>query len=227
MLAEWESRDLHAEAFDATYAWSWYDAVHQVALGKKTDLSGLFIYYSWNESAFPPDSMRMTFVTNHDKNAWEGTEFEQFGKGLEPAIVLSLVGEGMPMIYNGQEAGNARRLQFFEKDEVAWKDHANGQLYKKLFALKKKNTALWNGHWGATMIAVPNSAPDKVLSFVRRTDADKVFAVLNFSDQPQTVMFKETLHHGKYIDYFAGEAVELDAATRLELKAWGYRILTK
>ena len=38
MLAEWESRDLHAEAFDATSAWSWYDAVHQVALGQKADL---------------------------------------------------------------------------------------------------------------------------------------------------------------------------------------------
>ena len=26
----------------------------------------------------------MTFVSNHDKNAWDGTEFEQFGTGLEP-----------------------------------------------------------------------------------------------------------------------------------------------
>ena len=48
----------------------------------------------------------MTFVTNHDKNAWEGTEFELFGQGLEAAIVLSVVGEGMPLVYNGQEAGN-------------------------------------------------------------------------------------------------------------------------
>jgi len=227
MLAEWESRDLHAEAFDATYAWSWYDAVHQVALGRKTDLGGLFVYYSWNQSAFPPDTMRMTFVSNHDKNAWEGTEFEQFGKGLEPAIVLSVVGEGMPMIYNGQEAGNTRRLQFFEKDPIAWKDHANGHLYKQLFALKRKNTALWNAHWGATMISVPNSAPAKVFSFVRRNDADKVFAVLNLSDEPQTVTFKETLYHGKYSDYFGGEAVELDASTRLGLKPWGYRIFTR
>jgi len=75
--------------------------------------------------------MRMTFVTNHDKNAWEGTEFELFGKGLEAAMVLSVVGEGMPMIYNGQEAGNTRRLQFFEKDPIVWKDHANGHLYGK------------------------------------------------------------------------------------------------
>ena len=227
MLAEWESRDLHAEAFDMTYAWSWYDAVHEVALGKRSDLSGLFIYYSWNESAFPPDTMRMTFVSNHDKNAWEGTEFEQFGQGLEAAMVLSAVGEGMPLIYNGQEAGNTRRLQFFEKDPIVWKEHPNGKLYQKLFALKKKNTALWNARWGATMISVPNSVPAKVLSFVRRNESDQVFAVLNFSDKPQTVTFKENLYHGSYTDYFGGESVELDGSTRLELKPWGYRIFVK
>ena len=33
MLAEWESRDLHAAAFDMTYAWTWYDAVHGIARG--------------------------------------------------------------------------------------------------------------------------------------------------------------------------------------------------
>ncbi|MGD8867747.1 MAG: alpha-amylase family glycosyl hydrolase, partial [Gemmatimonadales bacterium] len=34
MLAEWESRDLHAEAFDATYAWSWNEAMHRIATGE-------------------------------------------------------------------------------------------------------------------------------------------------------------------------------------------------
>jgi hypothetical protein len=130
------------------------------------------------------------------------------------------------MIYNGQEAGNTRRLQFFEKDPIAWKEHPNGQLYKRLFALKKRNSALWNAPWGATMIAVPNSARAGVLSFVRRNDADKVFAVLNLSDEPQAVTFEERLHHGKYTEYFSGAPVELHAATRLQLAPWGYQVFT-
>ena len=227
MLAEWESRDLHAEAFDMTYAWSWYDAVHEITTGKKKDLGGLFGYYSWNQSAYPPDIMRMTFVSNHDKNAWDGTEFEQFGKGVEAAMVLSAVGEGMPLIYNGQEAGNTKRLKFFEKDPIVWRAHPNGDLYKKLVALKKKNTALWNAHWGATMIGVTNSVPSKVFSFVRRNETDKVFAVINFSDQPQTVTFKESLYHGRYTDYFGGQSVELDASTKLNLRPWGYQVFVK
>lgn len=223
MLAEWEARDLHEEAFDMTYAWSWNDAVHQICMGR-ADVNSLYVFYSWNEKAFSQDIMRMMFVSNHDKNAWEGTEFEQFGDGLEAAIVLSVVGEGMPLIYNGQEAGNPRRLAFFEKDPIEWRAHPLGDLYKKLFALKKANTALWNAQWGPRMINVFNSAPAQVFSFVRRNEHDKVFAVFNFSAEPQTVTFVESLHHGAYTEYFSGEAVMLDGTTELKLKPWDYRV---
>ncbi len=223
MLAEWESRDLHAEAFDMTYAWSWNETMHRIAMGK-ADLTSLFVYYSWNEKAYPQDCMRMMFVSNHDKNAWEGTEFEQFGDALEAAIVLSVVGEGMPLIYNGQEAGNTKRLAFFERDPIEWKEHPLGSLYKKLFALKKVNTALWNGKWGARMIQVPNSAPAAVFSFVRQNGQDKVFAVLNFSAEQQSVVFEDGLYHGQYLEYFSQEVVDLSGSTQLELEPWTYRI---
>jgi hypothetical protein len=153
--------------------------------------------------------------------------FEQFGDGLETAIVLSVVSEGMPLIYNGQEAGNPRRLAFFEKDPIQWQEHPIGDLYKKLIALKKKNSTLWNADWGARMIQVPNNAPSKVLSFVRQNKVNKVFAVLNFSDQHQKVSFKESLYHGSYSDYFQGKKVELKANTILELKPWEYRIFAQ
>ena len=226
MLAEWESRDLHAEAFDMTYAWSWNEAMHRIATGK-ADVNSLYIYYSWNEKAYPADIMRMTFVSNHDHNAWEGTEFEKFGDALEAAIVLSVVGEGMPLIYNGQEAGNPKRLEFFEKDPIEWKEHPLGDFYKRLFALKKANTALWNAKWGARMVNVFNSAPTKVLSFVRQNERDKVFAVLNLSNEPQTVTFDDSLYHGAYTEYFSQESVELLGSTQLELGPWQYRVFVR
>ncbi len=223
LLAEWENRDLHAEAFDMTYAWTWNEAVHKITMGQ-ANLNLLYKYYSWNEKAFPADGMRMLFVSNHDKNAWEGTEFEQFGDGLETAMVLSVVSEGMPLIYNGQEAGNPRRLAFFEKDPIEWRAHPLGDLYKKLFALKKENTALWNGKWGARMINVPNSAQTQVLSFVRQNKGSKVFAVLNFSAKPQAVTLFEALYYGAYHEYFSGEAVEFSGPTQVELMPWEYRV---
>ena len=144
--------------------------------------------------------MRMTFVSNHDKNAWEGTEFEQFGDALEAAIVLSVVGEGMPLIYNGQEAGNDKRLEFFEKDPIVWREDPQGELYRELFALKKEHPALWNGRWGARMVRVPNDQEAAVLSFVREHEDDAVFAVFNFSAQQRTVAFGTGPQRGAYVD---------------------------
>jgi glycosidase len=226
MLAEWESRDLHAHAFDMTYAWSWNESMHNICTGK-ADVNALYVYYSWNESAYPENSMRMTFVSNHDKNAWEGTMYEQFGDGLEAAIALSVIGEGMPLIYNGQEAGNDKRLAFFEKDPIQWKDHEIGDLYKSLFKLMKNNTALWHAKWGSRMVKVPNNYESEVLSFVRQNEAGKVFAVFNFSDEAKTVDFKETLYHGTYLVFDTNEEVALNADSTLELEPWEYKIYVK
>ncbi|MEY4376786.1 MAG: Alpha-amylase, partial [Pseudomonadota bacterium] len=126
MLGEWEATDLHADAFDMTYGWSWYEAMKQAAKG---NVGSLTAYYSHDDNAWPAEAMRMTFVSNHDKNSWEGTEFEAFGPAVQAAMVLSVVGSGMPLVYNGQEAGNTKRLQFFEKDPIQWKEHPNGDLY--------------------------------------------------------------------------------------------------
>lgn len=223
MLAEWESRDLHAEAFDMTYAWSWYDAVHQITSGK-ADVQSLMQYYLRNENAFPKNAMRMMFVSNHDKNAWEGTMREQFGEGLQAAIVLSVIGEGMPLVYNGQEAGNNKRLEFFEKDPIEWKNHPLGEFYQKLLALKKANTALWNAQWGANMIKIANNEEQAVLSFVRKNEKNKVFAVFNFSNKRRKVKFQESLHQGTYTDYFRGNEVQFVDHAMLDLDAWGYSV---
>ena len=226
MLAEWESRDIHAKAFDASYAWSWYDSMHAVAMGR-ADMNALFVYYAHRESAYPPEAMRMTFTSNHDKNAWNGTMFDQFGDAVEAAIVLSVVGDGIPLIYNGQEAGNEKMLEFFEKDPIEWREHPIGELYKQLFKLKKENTTLWNGSWGAEMVKVPNSESLEVLSFVRENNDDKVFAVFNFSGKKHSVKFKESIQYGKYTDYLKNEETVFDEKSVLNIEPWGFRVFVK
>ncbi|MEL6868380.1 MAG: alpha-amylase family glycosyl hydrolase [Pseudomonadota bacterium] len=226
MLAEWESRDLHARAFDASYAWSWYNAVHDVAQGKE-DTGALFGYYSANESAWPHDALRMTFVSNHDKNSWEGTQFEAFGDALPAAIALSVVGEGMPLIYNGQEAGNPKRLEFFERDPIRWQPHPIGDLYAQLFALKRAEAALWNGVHGARMIPVTNSAPREVLSFVRSKGDSTLLAVFNFSPTAQTITFSDAPYPGDYADVFSGDSIDVNDAASMSLAPWAFRVMRR
>ena len=223
MLAEWEARDLHARAFDMSYGWQWYATMERLAKGE-TDVGALFQYYAENQGAFPIGGMRMLGVTNHDKNAWEGTEYEVFGDAVEAAVVLSVISEGMPLIYNGQEAGNPRRLAFFERDPIVWQPHPMGDLYRRLLALKKANSALWNGHWGAPMIQAVNSAPLAVFSFVRQNNTHKVFAVFNFSKQPQQAHFRQSLIDGRYRRFADGTVEVINGGLTLELEPWEYRL---
>jgi glycosidase len=225
LLAEWEARDLHHGAFDASYAWSWNEAMHRVATAR-ADVSALHVYYAWNEKAYPRDAMRMTFVSNHDKNAWEGTEYEQFGDALEAAIALSVVGEGIPMIYSGQEAGNTRRLPFFEREPITWQVHPMADFYRRLIALRRSCPPLDNGAWGARMHWVPNSDPTRVLSFVRDDGTQRVFAVFNFSPATVETSFAGPLYAGTYREPLENDhPVTVDGEACLELPAWSFRVL--
>lgn len=225
MLAEWEDRDLHEYAFDMTYAWSWNEVLHDI-VHKRSSLDKLRKYYSWNERAWPKEAFRMTFVSNHDENAWEGTPDEKFGDAQKACIVLSCLGQGVPLIHNGQEAGETKRLAFFEKDCIEWQQHAIGTLYTKLLKLRKRYTALWNGVHGATMHQVPNNQAQSVFSFVRQDKESKWFMVFNFSDEHKQVGFEENLFTDEYIEVFGSSRRRHDLFSdfELDLEPWEYRI---
>lgn len=223
MLAEWDQRDVHARAFDATYAWGWKDAMQAVARGEANAMT-FHGYYSGNESAWPADAYRMVYTANHDQNSWDGTAPEIYGPAYEAAIVLSFTGEGIPLIYNGQEAFNEKRLEFFEKDPIEWRDHPIEDLFRTLIDLKTRTPALWNGAAGARMVHVENTHPEEVLSFTREDDEGSVFVVLNLSTEVQTVAFGDGPHLGRYIEIFSGDVVGFDGANSLILPPWGYRV---
>ncbi len=227
MLAEWETRDLHDNAFDASYAWTWNAALHEIAT-RGTDIEALRVFYAWNERSWPDDAMRMTYLSNHDVNHAAGTEYERFGDAMAAVTVLSVVGEGMPLIYTGQEVGSRKRLAFFEKDQVEAQDQDQAALYRPLLALKKACPALWNAPWGRPMIRVPNDQEKVVLSFLRGDRGEAgVFAVFNFSAQDVEVEFGAGPHPGEYADAFSGQPVVVTSETRWSLPAWGYRVLVR
>ena len=228
LLGEVQQSGFHHAAFDATYAWDWHNTSKNVAQGKGNATS-FYGYYAENESLWPRDAMRMTYIENHDSNAWEGTMEENYGPALEAMTVLSFTGEGLPLIHNGMEACNARRLEFFERDPIDWsqgQDCAYGSLLARLIEFRKANPALENGQWGAIMHKVENSAPDQLFAWVRQEDENKVLALFNMSGSTLNATFKDALPHGTYRDFATGERVTIAAGHDVELPAWGYRLLS-
>ncbi len=227
MLAESESMDLHKKAFDMTYAWSLWDQLHAAAVKNKGigGLTGGFL--AEHVSIYPNDAIRMAFTDNHDKNSWEGNQYLNFGKGLESTMVFVSTFDGMPMVYSGQEAGLNRSLKFFDKDPIEWKQHPFYDIYKKLFDLKHKNQALWNGSWGGDMERIKNDKMDQVLAFSREKNGDKVIPIINFSDKAVTVKLDSRYHTGKYTELFSNRVYELKGDDILTIPAWGYLVLVK
>jgi Alpha amylase, catalytic domain. len=65
------------------------------------------------------------------ENSWNGTEFERLKDYTRQMAALTFVMPGMPLIYNGQEVGFNRRLEFFEKDIIDWKDSSDYTVFYK------------------------------------------------------------------------------------------------
>jgi len=225
MLAEWESRDLFKKSFDMTYSWSLWEQL-RIAVNQQK-LPGLVEYLSHDVNSVPRNAYRMTFTDNHDKNSWEGNPYLNFGEGLKTAIVMTGVVNGMMLCYSGQEAGLNRSLKFFEKDPIDWKYNENEVLFNKLFHLKHKNQALWNGKYGGEMIRVVNDQQDKIISFHREKNADAVLPILNFSKETVKVNLDTKYFRGKYKELFTGKLFNLKEKTSLEMAPWSYLVLVK
>jgi 1,4-alpha-glucan branching enzyme len=226
MLAEWESRDMHRRAFDMSYAWSLWDKMHDMTVGKK-GMGGLIEYLAHDVNTFPRDGYRMLFTDNHDKNSWEGNQYSNFGDALPACMVLAGTANGMPLVYSGQEAGLDRSLAFFEKDEIVWKEHPFYGMYKTLFALKHKNQALWNGEAGGEMVRIFSDKLNQVVSFSRTKGTDKVITIINFSDKPADVTFQSKHHAGTYTELFSNAKYEWKGDDQLTLGPWKYLVLVK
>lgn len=233
MLAEWENRDMHEHAFHASYAWSWNETMFGIAQ-QQLNLDKLRKYYSFNQRAWPKEALRMTFVSNHDENAWEGTPDEKFAEALPTAVVLSVLGSGFPLVHNGQEAGESKRLQFFERDPIEWSAHSMNEFYTHLLSLRKQFSALFNGEYGAQMNQVPNTAMQEVFSFVREDAQSKWFMVFNFSNRTVSAKFKEALFVDEYthlLKFKASQSEEDGYAIAqdycADLDAWEYQVYYK
>lgn len=187
MLAEWAEPALHERAFDMTYEWDLAELFKKIAKGK-AGTRELAAHLQTPAKKFPAHAYRMTFTNNHDFNSWHGTDRELYGPAYQALAVLAATLPGMPLIYSGQESGLDKRLAFFEKDQIAWKDYPLESFYSRLLKLKRENPAMANGQYGAPAQIV-ETGNDKVFAFKRVQGSNTVKVAVNLSDSVQAYSF--------------------------------------
>ena len=245
LLAEGEEQWLHESGFEATYAWELHHIFNAMAKGGsetknvagdgtiKTDakyVKDLKEYLQRDDVKYPAPAMRLMFTSNHDENSWAGTEFERMGDAHKAFAALTFVlPKSQPLIYTGQEIGLQRRLAFFEKDSVKelvdleyGKEYRD--FYKSLCAFRHNNSALAAGANVAPLV-IMEGTPESVFAFTRSNEENSVFCVFNFSAEP--VKFTVTIDAAGDYNCACGEAKSLKAGQVVELKPWGFMLLSK
>jgi cyclomaltodextrinase / maltogenic alpha-amylase / neopullulanase len=230
MLAEAWEPELHL-AFDMTYSWDVHHLMNDIAKGKK-NANDLKAQLKKEEGMYPQAGFVMHFTSNHDENSWNGTVSERLGNAAETFAALTFVIPGMPLIYSGQEAGLDKRLEFFEKDIIDWKESKFKSLYTKLSNLKKENSSLFCGEKGGKIEfkgppydGNPSVVPlANILAFERVKNGEKVFAVFNLSDKTETVPASWYEIDEDYKNVFNEKNV---SSKELTLNPWEYLIFYK
>jgi glycosidase len=220
-LAEGEKPELH-QAFDMTYAWSFHHLMKQVAKGEK-GASDVAAYWAWHDTAYNDDAIRMQFISNHDENSWNNTIAESFGANQKAFAVLSFTVPGMPLIYSGMEADLDKRLKFFDKDTIAWKDMPLQGFYKSLVDLKANENNLRNDEFGGS-IEFHDVANDRILLFTRTKEENRLLVALNFTADTVTVPLETLLLNGSFKGRFSGRSLMADSVKTIQLPPHGYEV---
>ena len=219
MLAEGEKPTLHEAGFDETYPWSVMNVAYGIYSGK-TNLKQLDSVIDYNEHVYPKNSFRLYFTTNHDENSWNGTEFERFGEGYKAFAVWAFtMKNSVPLIYSGQEEPNKRRLKFFVKDTIEWRNYSLFSFYKTLTKLRRTNLALAAD---ASFGKIKAGDENAVYAFVRQKSGHKTLVVLNFSGKEQKIKIMDASLAGNPLNVFLKTHEKISPSQSLNIGPWGY-----
>jgi alpha-amylase len=216
----------HGKVFDASYSWNWMHKTREFC-EKNLPIETLDTLLN-RYSSIGDSSMRAWFTTNHDENSWNGTEYDKYGVAALPLAVFSATWNGVPLLYSGQELPNKKKLEFFEKDVIAW----NGKFelapfYKTLLTLHSNNPALRGGDKAVSTHRLKTSADDKVFAYVRKNGDRAVVVLLNLSKENADFQLTDDAGNGSYKDVFNGQDQLVSMGSKYQLAAGGYLVFEK
>lgn len=172
---------LLSKAFDMDYSGNLFSTLNKV-MSSEVPASNLKESWEHTQEQFARGALHLRYTDNHN----EARATVRYGvEGALAAQVLMLTLDGVPLFYNGMEAGDATESAdpaLFEKMPVFW--HPGGRpplrdIYRDLIKLRKQSAALHDGE----VIWLPNTVPGEVVSLLRRDAKDEFLIVINLSSQ--------------------------------------------
>ena len=182
MLAEASKPELLVKAFDTDYSWPLLGTLSDVIIRDKPAAA---LKKSWEDSRrqFPKGSVHMRMSDDHD----EARAIARYGiRGALAGSALMFTLDGVPLLYNGMEVGDATESgdpALFEKLPIFWKPKERPPLrkiYQDLAKLRKQYAAFRT----TDVTWLPNSDETNLVAFTRTDDKDEFLILINFSSRP-------------------------------------------
>jgi glycosidase len=222
MLAEGNLAWLHEAGFDATYNWNAMSYTRDLYEGKMS-ASTFIDSLNSNYTRYPANAMRLNFTTNHDENSWNGTEFEKYGDAYKLFAVFTMTyRQSIPLVYNGQEIPNKKRLKFFVKDPIFWSGYEMAPFYEALLKLRKSNSAL---DTDADYKQINTSESD-IFAYIRKKNEKKVLTILNLSGSKKSFTIGDMEAMGIAKNVFTNENMTIKNEQNFSIGPWGYTVLS-
>jgi glycosidase len=217
-LAEGESSSFMG-VFNCDYAWAFSDNLN--AFGQSGNVLNLksAITTLFNNTNYTAKN-KMVYISNHDVNFTDGTEFTRFQANVFNMTILFFTCYDMPLLYNGQEVGFNKQMSLFDVDRINWNltNPAMTTLVKKMIALKHSQPALENGAGRGDLTFYPTDN-SKILAYTRSKGANSVLIILNLANTAQSFNFTGTCPQGEYANWQSTGKQSFSIGTTLSLPA--------
>ena len=182
MLAEASKPELLVKAFDIDYSWPLLATMNGVLVH---DAPASDVRRTWEENhrEFPKGALHLRITDDHD----EARAVARYGlNGALAASALMFTLDGVPLLYNGMEVGDATESgdpALFDKLTIFWSPKERlplRKVYHDLIQLRKQYAALRTDRvdW------LRNSDETRLVTFRRADDQDEFVVVINFSSRP-------------------------------------------
>jgi len=228
LLAEAYKPDLLLKAFDFDYAWPFFHAITDTVNGRQP-ATHLKRVWAEEREPFPQGALHMRFIDNHD----ERRAIARLGeKESLAAAALIFTLDGVPMIYNGMEAGDTTESgapALFEKMPIFWKIAERRpeypKFYRRIIALRRAHAALSQGE----TLWIANSDESRIVTYLRRAAGEEFLIAINLSNRPFVGIVEAG---GKdFIEVMSNDSIAPETAKpganalpALALDPWGFRI---
>jgi len=220
MLAEGEKPELH-KAFDMTYTWSFYNTMKSIIKGEKKR-SDLLAYFEKQKIEYNKNDLRMYFTSNHDENTPNSTEFEAFGDAHKAIAALTATLPGMPLVYSGQESGQTKHLNFFDKDVIDWGNYQNADFYSILNWAHNSTKSLLP----TANMEIIDAKNEHVFVYIRKAGNDETIVIVNLTKENQSFITPLNIK-GNFRNIIDENIIELIPKSELTLEPYQFFVLQK